>query len=200
MNIDLKRKFDSYPNEAKKLLLDIRTVIFDTAEHDGVGRIAETLKWGEPSYLAKNGSAVRIDWKPKSPDKVSADPDRDAVLSYIAGSTILVCLDNGEFVSVAVLMEKDEIVELKNIAVLAEHQGKGIAKQMISEGKRLAKQFGAKVMEVGTGNSSLSQLALYQKCGFRMHSIDSDYFKSYPEPIFENGIRCIDMVRLRIAL
>ncbi|MFT6735800.1 MAG: hypothetical protein ACJAS9_004014, partial [Polaribacter sp.] len=38
---------------------------------------------------------------------------------------------------------------------------------MIEESKRLAKQSGAKIIEVGTGNSSLSQLALYQKCGFR---------------------------------
>ncbi len=60
----------------------------------------------------------------------------------------------------------------------------------------MAKESGAKILELGTGNSSLSQLALYQKCGFGMHSIETGFFNSYPEPIFENGIRCIDMVRL----
>lgn len=131
---------------------------------------------------------------------LTADPDRDAILSYITDSIILVSQVNGKVVSVAVLTKRDEMIEIKNIAVLAEYQGKGVAKQMINEAKRLAKQLGAKIMEVGTGNSSLSQLALYQKCGFRMHSIDSGYFKSYPEPIFENGIRCIDMVRMRAEL
>jgi len=71
---------------------------------------------------------------------------------------------------------------------------------MIDEVKLLAKESGAKALEVGTGNSSLSQLVLYQKCGFRLHSIESDFFDSYPEPIFENGILCIDMVRLRVEL
>ncbi|MCL4110205.1 UNVERIFIED_CONTAM: hypothetical protein GTU68_026725 [Idotea baltica] len=131
---------------------------------------------------------------------LSADPDKGAILSYLSSSDILVCKDADRFVSIAVLVETDKIFELKNIAVLAEYQGKGVAKSMINEAKRLAKAAGAKAIEVGTGNSSLSQLALYQKCGFRMHSIESGFFESYPEPIFENGIRCIDMVRLRAEL
>lgn len=131
---------------------------------------------------------------------LTADPDRSAIRSYLPGSTILVCQSDGKHVGISVLVQQIETVELKNIAVLAEHQGKGIAKQMIEQSKRLAKQLGANTMEVGTGNSSFSQLALYQKCGFRMHSIERDYFKSYPEPIIENGIRCIDMVRLRTEL
>ena len=101
---------------------------------------------------------------------------------------------------IAVVVETAGIFELKNIAVLKEYQGQGIAKSIIGKVKQLAKESGVKTLEVGTGNSSLSQLALYQKCGFRMHSIESDFFDSYPEPIFENGIRCIDMVRLRAEL
>lgn len=131
---------------------------------------------------------------------LTADPDEKAILAYLSCSEVLVCIDAGIFVSIAVLVEADEIFELKNIAVLTKYQGKGIAKLMISEAKRIAKVAGAKAIEVGTGNSSLFQLALYQKCGFRMYSIESGFFESYPEPIFENGIRCIDMVRLRVEL
>jgi len=29
----------------------------------------ETLKWGEPSYLVKGGSTIRIDWKLKTPNQ-----------------------------------------------------------------------------------------------------------------------------------
>ncbi|MEZ5572273.1 MAG: GNAT family N-acetyltransferase [Halioglobus sp.] len=131
---------------------------------------------------------------------LSADPDKKAVLSYLPGSEVLVCRDNHVFVGIAVLVETAGVFELKNIAVLKAYQGKGVAKAMISKIKQLAKELGAKVLEVGTGNSSLSQLALYQKCGFRMHRIESGFFDSYPEPIFENGIHCIDMVRLRAEL
>jgi ribosomal protein S18 acetylase RimI-like enzyme len=103
-------------------------------------------------------------------------------------------------VSIAVFEKKAEVIELKNIAVVADCQGKGVAKKMIEESKRLAKQSGAKIIEVGTGNSSLSQLALYQKCGFRLHIIESGFFQYYPDPIYENGIRCINMIWLRAQL
>lgn len=129
-----------------------------------------------------------------------ADPNEKNILSYLPNATILVCKDNGKFISVALITEIAKEFELKNIAVLTEHQGEGIAKSMINEVKKIAKNLGAKTIDVGTGNSSLSQLALYQKCGFRMHSIESGFFNSYPEPIFENGIRCIDMIKLRAQL
>lgn len=129
-----------------------------------------------------------------------ADPDKKAVLSYLPASNVLVCKNKNVVVSIAVVINKTEISELKNIAVLPEYQGQGIAKAMINEAKTFARNSGAKAIEVGTGNSSLSQLALYQKCGFRICGVESDFFKSYPEPIFENGILCVDMVRLRAEL
>ena len=131
---------------------------------------------------------------------LSADPDEEAILSYLSGSVVLVYRDDDKFVSIAVITQVAGVFELKNIAVLKKYQGKGIAKSMINKSKQWAKELGAKTIEVGTGNSSLSQLALYQKCGFRMYSIESNFFDSYPQPIMENGIRCIDMVRLRAEL
>ena len=57
------------------------------------------------------------------------------------------------------------------------------------------------MVEVGTGNSSLDALAFYQRAGFRIVGVIPDFFvDNYPEPIVENGIRCIDMVRLRLTL
>jgi hypothetical protein len=57
--------FDSYPRPIKTKLLALRRLIFDTAKATkGVGRLEETLKWGQPSYLTpetKSGSTIRID-------------------------------------------------------------------------------------------------------------------------------------------
>lgn len=54
---------------------------------------------------------------------------------------------------------------------------------------------------IGTGNSSINQLALYQKCGFRVIGVERDFFiNNYDEPIFENGIQCVDMIRLSIEI
>jgi uncharacterized protein DUF1801 len=57
--------FSSYREPIRTKLLALRRLIFDTARAtDGVGRIEETLKWGQPSYLTpdtKSGSTIRID-------------------------------------------------------------------------------------------------------------------------------------------
>ena len=63
-------KFNSYPKEIKSKLNYLRSLIIETAsEIDSIDEIEETLKWGEPSYLAKKGSTIRIDWKAKNPNQ-----------------------------------------------------------------------------------------------------------------------------------
>lgn len=69
-NPKVKEVFDNYPKGFKKKLKDLRKLILDTAkETDGVEVLEETLKWGEPSYLVKKGSTIRLDWKKRSPDQ-----------------------------------------------------------------------------------------------------------------------------------
>ncbi|MGO8911898.1 MAG: DUF1801 domain-containing protein [Bradyrhizobium sp.] len=57
--------FGAYPRPIKAKLLALRRLIFDTAKATkGVGRLEETLKWGQPSYLTPetgSGSTIRID-------------------------------------------------------------------------------------------------------------------------------------------
>ncbi|MEM7356460.1 MAG: DUF1801 domain-containing protein [Acidobacteriota bacterium] len=66
--------FDRYPSKARKLLLEIRELIFETARAtEGVGEVEEALRWGEPAYLTpetKSGSTIRIDWKEATPNLV----------------------------------------------------------------------------------------------------------------------------------
>lgn len=62
-----------------------------------------------------------------------------------------------------------------------------------------AKANRSKRIEVGTGNSSLKQLAFYKKCGFKIADIDRGFFpRNYKDEIIENGIKCTDMIRLAI--
>ena len=45
-------------------------MILETASGaDAVGEVRETLKWGQPSYLTKSGSTIRIDWRESSPEQ-----------------------------------------------------------------------------------------------------------------------------------
>ena len=49
----------------------LRALIFEVAAAtEGVGRLEETLKWGEPAYVtsqSKSGSTIRIGWKKSRP-------------------------------------------------------------------------------------------------------------------------------------
>lgn len=68
MKPEVEAKFASYPVAAQEQLKRIRSLIFSVAEEDGLGAVEETLEWGEPSFLVKGGSTIRMDWKPKDPD------------------------------------------------------------------------------------------------------------------------------------
>lgn len=66
----VKEVFGKYPPAIRKKMKSLRKLIIETArEMDDVSEIDETLKWGEPSYIAKKGSTFRIDWKEKQPDQ-----------------------------------------------------------------------------------------------------------------------------------
>ena len=67
-NTAVAEVFKNYPKHMREKLMFLRRLVLNTAaETEGVTSLEETLKWGEPSYVAKNGSTVRIDWKKAKP-------------------------------------------------------------------------------------------------------------------------------------
>ena len=69
-NPDVAQVFEGYPDSLRRKMLRLRQMFLDTAlETEGGNAVNETLKWGEPSYLTKDGSTIRIDWKGKTPDQ-----------------------------------------------------------------------------------------------------------------------------------
>ena len=133
---------------------------------------------------------------------ILADPSIEAINDYFKRGYCYGAYIDNEIVGVYVIIKtRPFIMELVNIAVSESYQGRGIGKELILHAIKVAKEEKAKVIEVGTGNSSISQLALYQKCGFRITGVDRDFFiKHYKEKIMENGIQCIDMLRLSMEL
>jgi len=65
--------FRAYPPELRSCLLELRRLIFDTASKTkDVGKLRETLKWGQPSYLtaeSNSGTTIRIDEAKNEPGK-----------------------------------------------------------------------------------------------------------------------------------
>jgi hypothetical protein len=66
----VKAVFGSYPQEMCRALLDLRANILDVADAvRAVGRVEESLKWGQPSYRPVSpsiGTTVRIGPMPNS--------------------------------------------------------------------------------------------------------------------------------------
>ncbi|MEH7352612.1 GNAT family N-acetyltransferase [Neobacillus drentensis] len=124
-----------------------------------------------------------------------ADESEEIVIKYINdGEMFSICCE-GKIAGVVLFMfHPNGIVELKNIALTEDYRGKGLGKLVVNEAFDLYKIKGLHKMIVGTANSSIENLAFYQKLGFRMVEIKKDFFKNYPEPIYENGIRAMDMV------
>jgi ribosomal protein S18 acetylase RimI-like enzyme len=127
-----------------------------------------------------------------------ADPSLKLVEDYLQRGQCFIGSLNDQIAGVYVLLPtRPETIELVNVAVDERHQGKGFGKQLVKHAIQISRDLGYKTIEVGTGNSGVGQLALYQKCGFRITGIDRDFFiRHYEEEIFENGIQVIDMIRL----
>ena len=67
-NPEVAQKFSTYPPHIQPLMLRLRQLVLEVVETlDSAGPLEETLKWGEPSYILKKGSTLRMDWKSKSP-------------------------------------------------------------------------------------------------------------------------------------
>ncbi|MCB0497606.1 MAG: DUF1801 domain-containing protein [Cyclobacteriaceae bacterium] len=69
-NPEVEKVFRKYPESARSKIERLRKLIVEAAEElDEITELQETLKWGEPSYITKIGSTIRIDWKDKAPDQ-----------------------------------------------------------------------------------------------------------------------------------
>ena len=69
-NPEVELGFNNYPDLIRKKILYLRSLVLEAAsEMEGISNLEETLKWGEPSYLVKNGSTIRIDWKKNKPNQ-----------------------------------------------------------------------------------------------------------------------------------
>lgn len=61
--------FENYPKPFQPKMKQLRKLVLQSAKELGLEDLEETLKWGEPSYLTKHGSTIRMDWKKKKPDQ-----------------------------------------------------------------------------------------------------------------------------------
>jgi ribosomal protein S18 acetylase RimI-like enzyme len=131
---------------------------------------------------------------------LQADPSPDLVRDYLKVGHLYGGIFETQIVGAFVLLNKGERVwELKNITVTEQYQGRGFGRALMQYAIAETQSLGGKTLEVGTGNSSLSQLRFYEAAGFQRSHVDKGFFtRNYDEPIFENGVLCKDMIFLAI--
>ncbi|WP_425422034.1 GNAT family N-acetyltransferase [Phaeodactylibacter xiamenensis] len=135
---------------------------------------------------------------------LEADPDEAKVQAYCRTGQVWV-METDTICGVAVLQaveeEPEPTAEIMNIAIKPGLQGKGMGKQLLNFLIAEAERQGVQRLQVATGNSSIGQLAFYQKAGFELLRLERHYFtKNYSAPIIENGIHCRHRLVLELLL
>ena len=128
-----------------------------------------------------------------------ADEQEDMVDRYLERGTMYVLRDDGVKAECVVTDEGKGILELKNIAVETAAQGKGYGKAIVDF---LVRTYTGQyaVLQVGTGDSP-STIPFYEACGFCRHHLVKNFFTDhYDHPIYECGVRLVDMVYLQRKL
>ena len=128
-----------------------------------------------------------------------ADEQEEMVARYLGRGTMFVLEEDGTVKAECVVTDEGEgILEIKNIAVAPECQGKGYGKALIGF---IEEEYKGryKTLQVGTGDSPLT-VPFYEKCGFVRHHVIPGFFtEHYDHPIFECGKQLVDMVVLQKA-
>ena len=125
-----------------------------------------------------------------------ADEQESMVDRYLEKGNMYVLEDGNVKAECVVTDEGNEILEIKNIAVDPENQGKGYGKTLIDFlAIKYADEYS--ILQVGTGESPLT-VPFYEKCGFvRSHNIPNFFTDNYDHPIYECGVQLIDMAYLQ---
>ena len=128
-----------------------------------------------------------------------ADEQEDMIDRYLERGSMYVLEDDGVKAECVVTDEGGGVLELKNIAVEPDFQGKGYGKALVDF---LIRTYAGQYMllQVGTGDSP-STIPFYESCGFCRHHLVKIFFTDhYDHPIYECGVKLVDMVNLQREL
>ena len=164
------------------------------------------MVWYHKSHQDRQGEDGLMEIKRVERDKkryldllLLADEQEDMLDRYLERGTMYVLEDGGVKAECVVTDEGNGILELKNIAVAPGAQGRGYGKALIGF---LIRAYGGRyaVLQAGTGDSPAT-VPFYEACGFRRHHLVKNFFPDhYDHPIYEGGVRLVDMVYLQREL
>lgn len=122
-----------------------------------------------------------------------ADEQESMIEKYLDKGTMYVLDDEGVKAEIVVCDNGNGVMEIKNLAVEPQFSRQGYGRKLIDFiCERYKNRY--HTLLVGTGDSPLTA-PFYEKCGFKRSHIVKDFFiDHYDHPIYECGIRLIDMI------
>ena len=136
---------------------------------------------------------VKTDQKRYLPLLLLGDEQEDMIDRYLGRGTMYALDDGGVKAVCVVTDEGGGALELKNLAVSPRCQRRGYGRRMVDF---LAETYRGRYTRLlaGTGDSPLT-VPFYEACGFRRSHVVPNFFTDhYDHPIFEGGVRLVDMV------
>ncbi len=127
-----------------------------------------------------------------------SDDTIEAINKNLHNSELFVGEINDKVIAAFILkiIEK-ETIEIKNIAVIEDLQGKGVGTILLEYIKKIAKERNFEKLLVGTCDQCIKEIAFYKKSGFDITDVRKNFFtENYQEPICENGVQIEDMIML----
>jgi len=128
-----------------------------------------------------------------------ADEEEHMIDLYLDRGTMYVLLDDGVKGECVVTDEGHGVLEIKNFAIEPRYHRMGYGKALIAY---IVAQYRGRydILQVGTGDSP-STILFYEKCGFvRSHVVKNFFTDNYTKPIYDGGVKLVDMIYLRRAL
>jgi predicted N-acetyltransferase YhbS len=129
-----------------------------------------------------------------------AEDSNEQLNAYINEGRVLVARRGDALVGHLQLVPAEAgALEVKNMAVAAALRGLGIGRRLIDAALAEAEASGARRVVVATAAADIGNLRFYQRCGFRMFSVEQNVFTrdaGYPDTMTIDGIVLRDRVWL----
>ena len=107
-----------------------------------------------------------------------AEDSAEQLDAYIGAGRVLVADDGGRIVGHLQVTDADrpDAAEIKNMAVEAAHQGRGVGRALVTAAIALARRERRTTLLVATAAADTGNLRFYQRQGFRMRAVERDAF------------------------
>ncbi len=135
--------------------------------------------------------------------RLAEDSDSQLDAAIDDGTMYVASRDGADVGVVLVLDHAESERELRYVAVDETHQREGVGKAMLADVSTAEQARGTRRLLVGTSSADTGNLDFYQRCGFRLLSIERGYFtpaRGYPPDFVLNGLPAVDMVWMDMQL